>query len=144
MALDADQPGGSGLTAVYTDGDVRIEGPLSFGPYAPGNVPSYYPADVLADASAPALWETIWGIGGETLTGYIIAPRSGPVTFTISADDYASLELGDGLLSLLADNTGGATGTATLEAGVYYPATLEYRNRWGSNWFHFYWQCQAE
>lgn len=144
MALTANQPGGTGLSAVYSDGDVRIEGPIDFGPYSAGYVPSYYPADVLADADAPALWETIWGIGGETLTGYIIAPRSGPVTFTISADDYASLDLGDGVLSLLADNTGVASGTAMLEAGVYYPVTLEYQNRWGSNWFRFYWQCPVE
>lgn len=141
MAQAASGPGGTGLHAIYDDGDVREEGPIWFGPHESGWVQSYYPADKLADSTAPALWQTISGIGGETLTGYIIGPRSGAVVFYISGDDYVSLDLGNGMLSLLADNTGATQGTAVLQAGVYYPVTLRYMNRWGTNSFSFQWQC---
>ena len=144
MAQDATGPAGTGLHAVYDDGDVRDEGPIDFGPYEAGNVPSYYPADVLADSSAPALWQTIWGLGSETLTGFIVGPRNGSVTFGISADDYASLDLGNGLLSIAVTSPGYVSGSAVLQAGVYYPITLHYANQAGSNWFRFYWQCPTQ
>jgi hypothetical protein len=133
---------GSGLHAVYSDGDERDEGPLYFGPHESGWVPSWYPADKLADASAPALWETISGIGSEELTGQILAPRSGVVEFSVGADDYASIDLGNGLLSSVGDNTGGAGGPATLQGGVSYDVKIKYANRWGTNSFSFYWRCQ--
>jgi hypothetical protein len=143
MAQTATGPAGTGLRAVYDDGDIRDEGPIWFGPHEAGWVASYYPADRLADSTAPALWQTISGIGGETLTGYIVGPRNGTVNFNIGWDDYVSMELGNGMLSLLADNTGGAGGSVVLQAGVYYPVTLRYMNRWGTNGFTLSWSCPA-
>jgi hypothetical protein len=133
---------GGGLHAVYSDGDERDEGPIWFGPHESGWVASYYPADRLADASAPALWENISGIGSEDLTGQIVGPRNGAVDFSVGADDYASIDLGSGLLSSIGDNTGSAGGTAMLQAGVRYDVRISYRNRWGTNGFNFYWRCQ--
>jgi hypothetical protein len=147
MASDPGGPGGTGLFAVYDDGDTRYEGPIDFGPYeAGGSAPSFYPADVLADSTAPLLWQTIWGLGGETLTGYIVAPRTGTVSFLISADDYGLLELGpDGSLLEIEVPVGGVvSGTADLTAGTLYPVRLRYMNRGGSNWFRFYWACAQE
>ena len=142
MSQDADGPAGSGLLAVYDDGDQRLEGPLDYGPYVPGgSAPSHYPADVVADDSAPTLWQSIWGLGGETLTGFVTSPRSGPVTFTVSADDYAELDVGDGLGSFVIDHGLAQSTTVTLEAGRRYPLRLRYQNRIGSNWLRFYWQC---
>jgi len=133
---------GGGLHAVYDDGDERDEGPIYFGPHEAGWVPSWYPADRLADASAPALWENISGIGSERLTGEIVGPRTGAVEFSVGADDYASIDLGNGVLSSIGDNTGGAGGTAMLQAGVRYSVAITYMNRWGTNGFNFYWRCQ--
>lgn len=144
MASSASDPGGTGLVAVYDDGDTRHEGPIDFGPYVyipGGGAPSYYPADVLADNTSPAFWRSIWSTGGETLTGYIIGPRTGPVTFSASADDYISMNLGNGLFTMVSDNQGDVSGTVQLQSGVYYPVTITYQNRWGSNFLRFYWQC---
>jgi hypothetical protein len=44
----------------------------------------------------------------------------------------------DGLLTVLADNVGVASGTADPQAGVRYPVTLAYQNTWRSNWSRFY------
>ena len=38
-------------------------------------------------------------------------------------------------MSLVADNTGTASGSVELAAGTRYPIALAYANRWGSNWF---------
>lgn len=128
----------SGLRAEYNNGDVRVEGPINFGPYAAGNVPSYYPADSLADSRAPALWQTIWGLGSEVLTGYLNVAAAGTYDFDVSADDYGAMDL-DGSNLILADNTGSGTARVHLAAGLH-PIRLEFRNRWGSNWFRFYWK----
>jgi hypothetical protein len=141
MALSLEDPGGSGLSAVYDDGDKRIEGPIHFGAYEVGNAPPHYPAGVLSDASAPLLWQSIWATGSEDLTGYLIAPRSGAVEFAISYDDDASMDLGDGLLVLTEDGSGYLTGSVSLAAGEYYAVTLHYANRAGSNGYHLYWRC---
>lgn len=142
MSQNANGPAGSGLLAVYDDGDERLEGPIDYGPYVPGgSAPSNYPADIVADASAPALWQSIWGLGGETLSGFVTSPRSGPVTFTVSADDYAALDIGDGMGSFVIDHGAAQSTTVTLQAGKRYPISLGYQNRIGSNWLRFYWQC---
>jgi hypothetical protein len=141
MSMDVGGTGGNGLLANYSNGEVVYgEGPIYFGPHESGWVPSWYPADQLADESAPELWETISGIGGETLTGYVEAPRTGEVSFLISCDDYCSIDI-PGVLSGIADNTGSAVVKGQMEAGVWYPITLDYENRWGTNWFQFLWQC---
>jgi hypothetical protein len=144
MAQSLTSPGGTGLIAVYDNGDTRYEGPIDFGPYEykpDGSAPSYYPADILASSTAPVFWQSIWSIGGETLTGYIIGPRSGLVTFSASADDYISMDLGNGLFTMVSDDQGDIAGSTQLLAGVYYPVTINYQNRWGSNFFRFWWQC---
>jgi hypothetical protein len=142
MSQDAAGPAGTGLLAVYDDGDQRQEGPVDYGPYVPGgSAPPHYPADVVADNSAPALWRSIWALGGETLTGFVTSPRSGPVTFTVSADDYAELDVGNGMGSFIIDHGPTQSTTVTLEAGQRYPLRLRYQNRIGSNWLRFYWQC---
>jgi hypothetical protein len=133
--------GGSGLQGSYSDGTVVMgEGPIWFGPHEPGFVPSWYPADRLADASAPALWQTIWGVGSETLSGYILGARTGAVELGVWCDDYCSIDI-PGQLSVVGDNTGSAIGSAQLEAGVWYPITIGYANRWGSNGMGFYRRC---
>jgi hypothetical protein len=141
LSMAPDGTGARGLRAEYSDGTVvEGEGPIWFGPHAAGNVPSFYPADRLADASAPPLWRTIWGIGGETLTGYIRGPRTGSVGLYVGCDDYCSIDAG--LLSVVEDaSQGSASGVISLEAGVWYPITLRYQNRWGSNGFNFFYRC---
>jgi hypothetical protein len=133
--------GGSGLQGSYDDGTVVMgEGPIWFGPHESGFVPSWYPADRLADASAPALWQTIWGIGSETMSGYILGARSGTVDLGVWCDDYCSIDI-PGKLSVVGDDTGSAVGSAQLEAGIWYPITIGYANRWGSNGVGFYRRC---
>jgi hypothetical protein len=142
LSLGPNGTGGGGLLANYSDGTVVSgEGPIWFGPHDAGYVPSWYPADRLADASAPPLWQTIWGIGGETLTGYILAPRTGAVEFLVGCDDYCSIDI-PGQVSGIEDNTRGSTGgVAQLQAGAWYPITLGYQNRWGSNGFDLFYRC---
>lgn len=142
LAMGPGGSGGAGLHAAYSNGEVRLgEGPIWFGPHEAGWVPSWYPADRLADDSAPALWRTISGIGGETLTGYIRGPRTGRVGFAVGSDDYMRLEI-EGVISLLNDNQQWTTeGTGEMRAGVWYPITLEYRNRWGTNALSFHYRC---
>lgn len=141
LSMGPNGTGGQGLLANYTNGEVvEGEAPIWFGPHESGWVESWYPADQLADESAPALWETISGIGGETLTGYVQSPKTGSVNFHISCDDYCSIDI-PGIASAVADNTGWVDALAQMEAGIWYPITLVYENRWGTNGFYFSWSC---
>jgi hypothetical protein len=75
------------------------------------------------------------------MSGYILSPRTGPVDLGVWCDDYCSIDI-PGKLSVVGDNTGSAVGTASLESGVWYPITIGYQNRWGSNGVVFYRRCQ--
>jgi hypothetical protein len=135
---------GDGLLATYSDGGTKArEGPINFGPHRSGPHPSWYPANDFADASAPRLWRTIWGLGVETLAGYLRSPVTGLVELSLGCDDYCSIEL-DGRLTAASDETAGASGTLELVEGEWYPLNLVYANRLGSNYFSFVWRCPDE
>jgi hypothetical protein len=142
LALEPGGPGGSGLLGTYSDGTVMVgEGPIWFGPHEAGWVPSYYPADRLADETAPPLWQTISGIGGEVLTGYFQSPITGAVELLVSCDDYCSIDI-PGVISVVEDNTDFVvSGVVELVAGTWYPLEIGYANRWGTNWLYFSYRC---
>jgi hypothetical protein len=141
LSVASDGSGSSGLLANYSDGTVVDgEGPIWFGPHEPGWVPSYYPADRLADSSAPALWQTISGLGGETLTGAIRGPRTGAVAFGVGCDDHCTISVA-GLYDVEANEKGGVGGTVTMTEGTWYPITITYSNDYGTNHLSFQWQC---
>ncbi|MCG8556580.1 MAG: HYR domain-containing protein [Proteobacteria bacterium] len=72
-----------------------------------------------------------------------MAPTTGDIELMVSCDDYCSIDV-PGMLSVEADTWGGGTASGPIagRAGVWYPITLEFRNRRGSNWFSFWWRCR--
>lgn len=134
--------GGGGLLGTYGDGTVVPgEGPIWFGPHESGWVASYYPASGYADASAPALWQDISGLGSEVLTGFFKSPKTGPVELLIGCDDYCSVDI-PGLISDVEDNTDGSVGgRLQLDAGTWYDLQIGYANRYGTNGLQFYYRC---
>lgn len=139
--MQPDGSGAPGLHDVYSNGEVRDgEGPIWFGPHESGWVASWYPANQLADSSAPALWQNISGIGGAQLSGYYRAPSTGKVTLNLSADDWAELKIA-GAYKVL-DDVGGVSVTLELEPGKWYPLSINYENRRGTNSLNFSQTCE--
>jgi hypothetical protein len=74
--------------------------------------------------------------------GFCFAPLSAlaiTVNYMIGADDYASLDInGSRVATFDQGGAGTAVGTVTLEDG-WYDITIDYKNRWGTDWLGLYW-----
>jgi hypothetical protein len=136
---------GTGLHAEYDGTTLDGEAPIDHGGVGDGagGLATLYQG-VVSNGTAPVLWQSLWNLGGETLSGFIQGPRTGSVTFDLTADDLGTLSIGNGLVSLVVDNTWDSSVTVQLQAGVWYPITISYQNRTGSNRLALYWACPVE
>ena len=134
---------GNGLFAnyFYLDGTELIfwvdgEGPINHG----------WSADC-DDSSGHAMYENVctywkgnWGSTGqfeEVLTGYIEAPQTGNYEFHAFIDDYLEITING--VSDLVDGPGAYSIQTYLVQGHFYPITMHFKNREGTNNLALFW-----